>query len=307
MRPLGPVHWGVEALALRRANGDAAGMSTSPPTHPADPGPSVEGEPVQNGPDTWPSSGRKRHALSLFSALPSDYDRVGALMSFGQDRRWREAMVATVGARPDQRVLDVATGTGMVAAALVRRYDCTVVGIDQSTEMLAGAEARRAGDPHLAERLSLRRGEAERLPFADADFDHVTFTYLLRYVDDPAATLRELARVVKPGGTIASLEFGVPARARLRALWTLYARIGLPLIGGLFSREWAETGRFLARSIPDHYARFPLAALRAMWLDAGIGGVEIRHMSFGAGVVTWGTRNPREGADAGAGPGGDLG
>ncbi|HWE11059.1 MAG TPA: class I SAM-dependent methyltransferase, partial [Solirubrobacteraceae bacterium] len=130
-------------------------------------------------------SPRKRHALQLFSGLPRHYDRMGAVLSFGQDPRWREALVRAVDPQAGQRVLDVATGTGMVAAALVRRAGCDVVGIDQSEAMLSGARARAAHSPELAAHLSFIQGEAERLPFGDAEFDALTFTYLLRYVDDP--------------------------------------------------------------------------------------------------------------------------
>jgi demethylmenaquinone methyltransferase / 2-methoxy-6-polyprenyl-1,4-benzoquinol methylase len=235
-------------------------------------------------------SARKRHARALFAALPDDYDRAGAVLGFGQDARWRSALVGTLGAGSQERVLDVATGTGLVAQELVRRYHCSVVGIDQSPEMLAGAGARLARDPGLAERVSLLEGEAERLQFADGEFDHLTFTYLLRYVDDPGATLRELARVVRPGGRVAALEFGVPNRPGLRALWHLYARAGLPAVGALFSRDWARTGSFLARSIPEFYARLPLERQVALWEQAGISNVKVRRMSFGAGVVMWGER-----------------
>ena len=200
-------------------------------------------------------------------------------------------MVAAVDARSDERVLDVATGTGLVAQALVRRYGCTVVGLDQSPEMLAAARARVARDPALATRVRLVTGEAERLPFADGEFDHLTFTYLLRYVDDPGSTLRELARVVRPGGRVASLEFGVPAAPVWRAPWTIYTRLGLPALGGIVSREWRETGRFLARSIPEFYARHPLEELVELWAAAGIGALHVRRMSLGAGVVMCGTRD----------------
>ncbi|MCW2985223.1 MAG: methyltransferase protein [Conexibacter sp.] len=239
---------------------------------------------------TWDAGERKRHALELFSGLPRHYDRAGAALSFGQDPRWRRALVAAVRADRRDRVLDVATGTGMVAEALVRRYGCTVVGLDQSEAMLARARARVQRDERLASRVSLVTGEAERLPFADGAFDHLTFTYLLRYVDDPAATLGELARVVAPGGRVASLEFGVPSAPVWRALWTAYVRIGLPALGRLVSPEWRDTGAFLARSIPAFYADRPLTALAALWERAGIAEVQVRPMSFGAGVVMWGTR-----------------
>jgi demethylmenaquinone methyltransferase / 2-methoxy-6-polyprenyl-1,4-benzoquinol methylase len=130
---------------------------------------------------------RKEQALALFAGLPRRYDEMGALLSFGQDPRWRRSMVSTIGAAPGDRVLDVATGTGLVTAELVRRYGCSVVGLDQSAEMLAGARRRLGAEPALAQRIELVPGEAERLEFAEAEFDHLTFTYLLRYVDDPVA------------------------------------------------------------------------------------------------------------------------
>lgn len=235
-------------------------------------------------------SERKAHALELFSGLPRHYDRVAAVLSFGQDPRWRRAMVDAVGARSHDRVLDVATGTGMVAERLVRRYGCEVVGLDQSEAMLDAARRRLREDRRLSARVRLVVGEAERLPFADATFDHLTFTYLLRYVDDPAATLRELARVVRPGGRIASLEFAIPTAPVWRALWTAYVRVGLPTLGRAVSREWARTGSFLARSIPDFYARYPQAEVADLWSRAGIDDVHVRPMSLGGGVVMWGVR-----------------
>ncbi|HLI31526.1 MAG TPA: class I SAM-dependent methyltransferase [Solirubrobacteraceae bacterium] len=234
---------------------------------------------------------RKRHALALFAPLAPGYDSMGALLSFGQDPRWRRALVAAIRAGPGDHILDVATGTGMVAAALVRRYRCRVTALDQSAEMLSAARARRAGDPLLQERLQLVEGQAEQLPFADGQFDHLTFTYLLRYVDDPAKTLAELARVVRPGGRVAALEFGVPTHAGLRLLWRLHTRIGLPALGAIASPEWAQTGRFLARSIPDFYARLPLPEQLALWERSGIGITQLRRMSFGAGVLIVGVRS----------------
>ncbi len=236
--------------------------------------------------------GRKPHARALFAPLPRHYDRVAAVLSFGQDPRWRRAMVAAVDAAPGERVLDVATGTGLVARELVRRYGCSVVGLDQSPEMLGAARARLAREEALAARVTLVEGEAERLPFADGEFDHLTFTYLLRYVEDPAATLAELARVVRPGGRIATLEFGVPPNPLWRASWRLYTHVGLPALGRLASREWAQTGRFLAHSIPELYARYPLEEIVALWRAAGIEAVYARRMSLGGGVVMWGTRGP---------------
>ncbi|MBS1879384.1 MAG: class I SAM-dependent methyltransferase [Actinobacteria bacterium] len=234
------------------------------------------------------ASQRKRHALEMFAPLPGSYDEVAAAFSFWQDPRWRRAAVAAVGAAPEDRVLDVACGTGLVSAALVGRWGCRVVGLDQSAAMLARARARIEADPALAARISLVEGEAERLPFGDGEFDHLTFTYLLRYVDDPAATLRELGRVVKPGGRVASLEFGLPRGAWLWP-WRLYTRAGLPALGRLVSRGWYDAGRFLGPSIERLDRELPLPRQLELWATAGIGRVEARQMSLGGGVVIWGT------------------
>jgi demethylmenaquinone methyltransferase/2-methoxy-6-polyprenyl-1,4-benzoquinol methylase len=183
----------------------------------------------------------------------------------------------------------------MVASALVRRYGCGVVGLDQSAEMLAGARAKLDSDPLLGSRIELVQGEAEQLPFADGEFDALTFTYLLRYVDDPAATLEELVRVVKPGGRIASLEFAVPATPILRGLWRIYTGVGLPALGRLLSRDWYEVGRFLGPSIREFYRRYPLASVVEMWQRAGVESVAARRMSLGGGVVISGTKRKGDG------------
>jgi demethylmenaquinone methyltransferase/2-methoxy-6-polyprenyl-1,4-benzoquinol methylase len=222
-------------------------------------------------------------ARALFAPLAPTYDRYARLLSLGQDPRWRRFLVDRVEAGPGETVLDVATGTGAVASELLHRKGCTVVGLDQSPEMLAGAQ-RRLGD-----RVRLVEGRAESLPFPDASFDALTFTYLLRYVDDPAATLRELARVVRPGGTVAGLEFGLP-RGGWRALWELYVRAGLPLAGRAVSPGWHAVGGFLGPSIRGFYARWPEERLVEAWRAAGIEDVRTRRLSLGGGIVTWGRR-----------------
>lgn len=179
-------------------------------------------------------------------------------------------------------MLDVATGTGLVAEALLAR-GFRVTGLDQSPEMLARARDRFDG------RIELVEASAEALPFADAAFDHLTFTYLLRYVDDPPATLRELARVVRPGGTVAMLEFAVP-RSVWRPAWDLWVGVGLPVAGRLLSPGWHEVGRFLGPSIREFHATYPEAALLDLWRAAGIAGVAAKRLSLGGGVVVWGRR-----------------
>jgi demethylmenaquinone methyltransferase/2-methoxy-6-polyprenyl-1,4-benzoquinol methylase len=229
----------------------------------------------------------KAHARRLFAGLPAAYDRAGAALSFGQDPRWRAAMVGALDLEPGARVLDVAAGTGLVSAALRSAYDCEVVALDQSPEMLARATARFADDPHVTTQV----GEAERLPFDDGSFDALTFTYLLRYVDDVPATLRELFRVVRPGGHVASLEFGVPSDPVMRVGWWTVTRVGLPIAGRLISSEWGEVGRFLGPNISDFAGRWPPERLGRAWVDAGMSRVVVRPMSFGAGIVMSGVRS----------------
>jgi demethylmenaquinone methyltransferase / 2-methoxy-6-polyprenyl-1,4-benzoquinol methylase len=229
-------------------------------------------------------SPRRQHAQALFAPLGPTYDRYAALLSFGQDPRWRRFLVSRTRTTPDDTVLDVATGTGAVAAELIRRTGCTVVGLDQSRDMLA--EARR----RLPQGVELVEGDADHLPFPDGSFAALTFTYLMRYVDDPAATLRELARVVRPGGTIAGLEFGVPPNPAARALWRFYVGVGLPLAGRLISPGWRAVGAFLGPSIEQLWERLPLDHLLGLWREAGIEDVSFRRLSLGGGIVIWGRR-----------------
>ena len=222
-------------------------------------------------------------ARTLFAPLGPTYDRYASVLSLGQDPRWRSFLVSRIEAGPRDTVLDVATGTGAVARELVAQKGCDVVGLDQSPEMLA--EARR----RLPSGVKLIEGRAEELPFPDATFDALTFTYLLRYVADPAATLRELARVVRPGGTIAGLEFALP-RGIWRPRWELYVRVGLPAAGRVLSPGWAQVGDFLGPSIRDFYDRYPESRLQELWWDAGIRQIRSRRLSLGGGIVTWGRR-----------------
>ena len=230
------------------------------------------------------ASTRREQAQALFAPLGPTYDQYARLLSFGQDPRWRRFLVSRVAAVPGDTVLDVATGTGAVALELIRQKGCSVIGLDQSKEMLAVARRRLPADVRLVE------GEADCLPFADASFEGLTFTYLFRYVADPGATLRELARVVRPGGTIVGLEFGVPPNRIARGLWRLYVRVGLPGAGRLISRGWADVGDFLGPSIDEFWRRVSLPRLLELWAAAGIEEVRFRRLSLGGGIVIWGRR-----------------
>jgi len=224
-------------------------------------------------------SARTRHAAELFAGIAPGYDRMGALLSFGQDPLWRRMVADGVRQPAGSLVLDVASGTGLVAEQL-RRRRYRVLRLDPSEPML---RASREASPAIL-------GRAEELPFADDSFDALTFTYLLRYVDDPAATIRELARVVRPGGSIVALEFHVPERAWSLDLWRLYTRRVLPVIGGVVSPAWEHAGRFLGPSIEEHWRDHPLREQLGWWASAGIDGLRWRTVSFGAAIVIRGVR-----------------
>jgi len=229
------------------------------------------------------ASARTRRALELFAPLGPTYEHYARLLSLGQDPRWRRFLVSLVEAGPGDEVLDVATGTGAVAQELLRQKGCAVVGVDQSPEMLAVARE------HVPATVKLVEASAERLPFEDASFDALTVTYLLRYVDDPGATLAELARVVRPGGTVASLEFAVPA-GLWRPLWRAYVGAVLPAAGRIVSPGWHEVGDFLGGSIREFWRRYPLERQLELWRAAGIEDVRYRRLSLGGGIVLWGRR-----------------
>jgi demethylmenaquinone methyltransferase/2-methoxy-6-polyprenyl-1,4-benzoquinol methylase len=229
------------------------------------------------------ASPRTRRALELFAPLGPTYERYARLLSLGQDPRWRRFLVSRVEAGPGDEVLDVATGTGAVARELLRQKGCAVVGVDQSPEMLAVARE------HLPATVKLVEASAEHLPFEDASFDALTVTYLLRYVDDPGATLAELARVVRSGGTVASLEFAVPA-GLWRPLWRAYVGAVLPAAGRIVSPGWHEVGDFLGGSIREFWRRYPLERQLELWRAAGIEDVRYRRLSLGGGIVIWGSR-----------------
>jgi len=231
-------------------------------------------------------SGRARE---LFAPLGPTYDRYARLLSFGQDPRWRRFLVSRIPAGPDDVVLDVATGTAAVALELVRQKGCSVVGVDQSPEMLAEARQRLLLAAET-KRIRLVEADAQELPFEDGSFDGVTAAYLLRYLDDLPAGLAELVRVLRPGATAAFLDFGVPPAPLPRAAWNLYVAASLPLLGRAISPGWYDVGRFLGGSIRAFDSRWPLPRLVAAFREAGFEDVAARRLSLGGCFVIWGKR-----------------
>jgi len=229
-------------------------------------------------------------AIQLFSGLPPRYDMLAEVLSFGQNARWRQDLVSHLAPHRPRTVLDVATGTGGVAIALAAATQARITGVDISDAMLARGR-ERVDNAGLSDRIHLQPARAEALPYPSESFDAVSFTYLLRYVADPAATVAELARVIRPGGYMASLDFFVPPPFWWRALWRVYTRTLLPA-AGLFlgGKAWWDVGRFLGPNIEGHYQLWPIARIVEAWNAAGMVDVHYRVMSLGGGLVMWGRR-----------------
>jgi demethylmenaquinone methyltransferase/2-methoxy-6-polyprenyl-1,4-benzoquinol methylase len=227
-------------------------------------------------------------ARDLFAPLGPRYDRLAALLSFGQDPRWRRALVSRCPVTADGHAVDVASGTAAVAIALARRHGCRVTGIDSSPEMLATGR-ERVDAAGLADRIQLREGRAEDLPFPDGSADGVTATYVLRYVDEPEAAIAELVRIARPGAPVGYLDFGLPP-GPLRPAWDLYTGVGLPLLGRVAGPGWEEVGRFLRGSIRRFATAYPPDRLGRAFRRAGLADVRVERMSLGGGVVVTGRR-----------------
>lgn len=181
-------------------------------------------------------------------------------------------MVAGMQLEPGSLVLDVAAGTGSISR-LLEVQGHLVVAIDLSHEMIIQHTGR-----HRV------RAVADHLPFPQETFDAVTFGYLLRYVEDPVATLQEISRVLRPGGLVGMVEFGRP-RGLVGLLWRLYTRVALPMAGAVIGSGWFSVGRFLGPSIERFHEEHPDLAGR--WEEGGLVDVTVGRPSLGGGLVMW--------------------
>jgi demethylmenaquinone methyltransferase/2-methoxy-6-polyprenyl-1,4-benzoquinol methylase len=232
---------------------------------------------------------RRTLAQDLFDGVAPSYDTWAQVLTFFQYLRWREFLVSRMALRPGNLVLDVCTGTAGVAMEIADHHDGRIVGLDVSHLMLE-AGLRAVEKKNLDGRVQLVQGRAERLPFPDKTFDAVVFTYLLRYIQDPDATIREMSRVLKPGGKLLSLEFGIPEALWVRALWEIYNRVVMPVMTIPVSRSWHRMGCFLGPSISGFCRRYPVDRIAAIWRENGIPLVETRPLLKGVAIVMWGTK-----------------
>jgi demethylmenaquinone methyltransferase/2-methoxy-6-polyprenyl-1,4-benzoquinol methylase len=224
----------------------------------------------------------------IFSPIAGGYDRPALVLSLFQYRRWHRFLLSRFDIEPGGRVLDMATGTGALALDLLARPGVQVVGGDITRQMLVQAQRRVNG--RVDGRLGLVECSAEAPPFAAESFGAITFAYLLRYVADVPQTLRALALLVKPGGTMASLDFAVP-RGVWYPLWRVYTDTVLPAGGRLYSRDWRDVGAFLGPSIREFDRRWPEDRLLEAWRDAGFRDVKSRRLSLGGAIVIWGRKS----------------
>ncbi|HEX9006938.1 MAG TPA: bifunctional demethylmenaquinone methyltransferase/2-methoxy-6-polyprenyl-1,4-benzoquinol methylase UbiE [Bacteroidota bacterium] len=231
----------------------------------------------------------KHYVRSLFDGIAYRYDLLNHLLSGGVDRYWRRRAIERLRRRSPRRILDVATGTGDLAIAAMRLGPAEVIGVDIAEEMLRrGREkiARRG----LSDRITLRQGEAERLDFPDGSFDAATVAFGARNFEDLLQGLREMFRVLRPGGAIVVLEFSRPRLFPFRQLYFLYFRRILPLVGRLISGH-ADAYRYL----PATVLRFPEGQeFLGVLTRAGFTGVAEERLTGGIASIYTGVRPEQE-------------
>ena len=219
----------------------------------------------------------KKHAIAeMFDAIAPRYDLLNRVLSAGIDRRWRRKAVDWIAPYRPRRILDIATGTGDLALEAARLAPDKIVGVDIAEEMLRIGR-RKVAAAGLEERIVLQRGDAERLPFSDAQFDAALVAFGVRNFENLQRGLEQIRRVLRPGGVLVVLEFSRPTAFPVRSLYALYGRYLLPLIGRIISKdEGAYT------YLPESIAAFPdgtdfLEEMRR----AGFGALEVQRLTFG--------------------------
>ena len=207
---------------------------------------------MKNYPPVGEAAGKAERVEQMFDAIAPRYDLLNRVLSLGIDQRWRTQAIRLLEDDRPQRVLDVATGTADLAIKAERLlHPREVVGVDLSAEMLRfGRE--KLEQKSLTSRITLQQADAEALPFPDGDFDAALVAFGVRNFEDLDAGLRDIARVLRPGGALVVLEFSQPRQTPVKQLYRFYSRHILPRIGGAISKN---DGAY--QYLPDSVAAFP--------------------------------------------------
>lgn len=228
------------------------------------------------------SAPERRDVWKMFDRVAHRYDLLNRMLSFGQDVRWRKKMARLLPVRPDQSLLDLATGTGDLLLALYGSGEkiVTGVGLDMAGKMLAIAQ-HKLRDRGLESELSLVRADANRLPLASGSFDLVTIAFGIRNVVDVPLALREMKRVLSPEGQCMILEFSLPRNRFIRWSYLVYFRHILPVIGALISGD-SYAYRYLNETVES----FPYGrAFCDLMSEAGFAQVRAIPLTFGVATI----------------------
>ncbi len=227
-------------------------------------------------------SARTSYVHRMFGRIAATYDLMNAVMTFGQYRRWQQLAAEIAAPGAVSRALDVATGTADIALDL-SAYVPRVVGLDFSRPMLLAGEQKVLAAGGRIQRVE---GDALQLPFADNAFDCAAVGFGVRNLADIAQGIREMTRVVRPGGRVVCLELTRPWLPVFRAIFRLYFHQVVPLAGGLISGQPAAY-----RYLPQSVDRFPDAeTLRQIFGTCGLAYPEYRLLNFGTIAIHWGTK-----------------
>jgi demethylmenaquinone methyltransferase / 2-methoxy-6-polyprenyl-1,4-benzoquinol methylase len=253
-------------------------MSESAP--PKSPPPAAAPASVDFGYTEVPRADKARKVRAVFDSVADKYDIMNDLMSAGVHRLWKRYTLGQTGLRPGQRALDVAGGTGDMAAGLARQVgDAGLVVLSDINESMLGVGRDRLLDSGLLRNVRFTIADAECLPFADESFDCITIAFGLRNVTDKAAALAAMRRVLRPGGRLLVLEFSKPTAPGLKPVYDMYSFSVLPWLGARVAGD-ADSYRYLAESI----RRFPdQPTLLRMMRDAGF--EDCRHHNLSGGIV----------------------
>lgn len=229
--------------------------------------------------------GKKPHIERMFDDIAPRYDLLNRVLSGGIDQRWRRIVIREVLENDPERILDIATGTADLALQAARSSEARVVGVDISEEMLQVGR-RKVTKASMEPRVTLQRGDAEKLPFSDRQFHAAMVAFGVRNFEDLAAGLSQIQRVLRPGGKLVVLEFSRPRAFPIKQLYAFYGRFILPLVGRLIS---GNSGAYTY--LPESISVFPEGEDFLGWMkEAGFERLRSRRLTFGIASMYVGYR-----------------